>query len=81
MRINSGTHDLQLYYPPVPEANRLPFEEIPIHRQWKKYGKGKLRIHIHQGDSTDDVISMAPSEIITDQDTEDVDIKVFYKII
>ena len=64
MRVNSGTHEIKLFYPPVPEAGRIPFEEIPIQRDWKRYGKSTLRVHIFQGNPRPG--SLTPSDMSDD---------------
>ncbi|KAK3090147.1 hypothetical protein FSP39_009490 [Pinctada imbricata] len=66
MQVNIGTHVLKLYYPPVPEANRIPFEEIPTHRDWRRYGKATLKVHIFQGHPRPG--SLTPSDLSEDGD-------------
>ncbi|XP_069128656.1 uncharacterized protein [Argopecten irradians] len=68
MTINSGTHTIKLFYPPAAEAGQIPFEDIPTNRDWKRYGKSTLRIHIFQGEPRPG--SLTPSE--NSDDGEDV---------
>ncbi|XP_033737089.1 uncharacterized protein LOC117325189 isoform X5 [Pecten maximus] len=68
MTINSGTHTIKLFYPPAAEAGQIPFEEIPTNRDWKRYGRSTLRIHIFQGEPRPG--SLTPSE--NSDDGEDV---------
>ncbi|KAJ8305994.1 hypothetical protein KUTeg_016539 [Tegillarca granosa] len=64
MYINTGTHTLKLYYPPVPEPNRIPFEDLPLNRDWKRYGRSTLRLHIFQGQPRPG--SLSPSDLSDD---------------
>ena len=63
MRINTGTHTLKLYTPPVPEVSRLPLEDLSM-RDYKRYGKGTIRIHVFHG--TPRPGSLTPSELSDD---------------
>ncbi|XP_046327915.2 uncharacterized protein LOC124111997 isoform X2 [Haliotis rufescens] len=65
MRINNGTHTLKLFAPPVPEASRLPLEDFSLH-DYKRYGRGSLRIHIFHGNPRPG--SLTPSDISDDQE-------------
>lgn len=64
MQINTGTHTLKLYSPPVPDPSRIPFDEIPGNNDWRRYGKGTLRINIFQGNPRPG--SLTPSDMSED---------------
>ncbi|XP_061197713.1 uncharacterized protein LOC133205832 isoform X2 [Saccostrea echinata] len=64
MQINTGTHTLKLYSPPVPDPSRIPFDEIPGNNDWRRYGKGTLRVHIFQGNPRPG--SLTPSDLSED---------------
>ncbi|XP_052098307.1 uncharacterized protein LOC127733070 isoform X1 [Mytilus californianus] len=60
MNINTGTHTLKLFYPPVPDSTQIPFDNRPYKSDWTRYGKASLRIHIFQGQPRPG--SLTPSE-------------------
>nr|XP_034314719.1 uncharacterized protein LOC105337942 isoform X6 [Crassostrea gigas] len=68
MQINTGTHTLRLYTPPVPDPGQVPLEEIQGNHDWRRYGKATLRIHIFQGNPRPG--SLTPSDM--SEDGEDV---------
>lgn len=68
MQINTGTHTLKLYTPPVPDPGQVPLEEIPGNNDWRRYGKATLKIHIFQGNPRPG--SLTPSDM--SEDGEDV---------
>lgn len=68
MQINTGTHTLRLYMPPVPDPGQVPLEEIQGNHDWRRYGKATLRIHIFQGNPRPG--SLTPSDM--SEDGEDV---------
>lgn len=67
MKINTGTHVLKLYEPPVPEPNRISLQDI-YNREWRRYRNATLRIHIFQGQPRPG--SLTPSDL--SDDNEDV---------
>ncbi|XP_071144774.1 uncharacterized protein [Mytilus edulis] len=60
MNINTGTHTLKLFYPPVPDSTQIPFDNRPYKSDWTRYGKASLRLHIFQGQPRPG--SLTPSE-------------------
>lgn len=68
MQINTGTHTLRLYTPPVPDPGQVSLEEIQGNHDWRRYGKATLRIHIFQGNPRPG--SLTPSDM--SEDGEDV---------
>lgn len=68
MKINTGNHILKLYEPPVPDPTRLPLQDINYNREWRRYRKATLRIHIFQGQPRPG--SLTPSDM--SDDNEDV---------
>lgn len=68
MKINTGTNTLKLYEPPVPEAGRIPLQDINYNREWRRYRNATLRIHIFQGQPRPG--SLTPSDL--SDDNEDV---------
>jgi hypothetical protein len=68
MRVNSGTKTLKLFQPPVPEPTRIPLLDVNYNREWRRYGKATLRIHIFQGQPRPG--SLTPSDL--SDDNEDV---------
>ena len=63
-----GTHVLRLYKPPIPEPGELPLSPHPVPRNWIRYGRANVRIHIGRGQPTDD--SPPPSDIDTDEEED-----------
>ncbi|KAH9523455.1 hypothetical protein Btru_040051 [Bulinus truncatus] len=66
MRINTGTHTLKLYEPPVPEPTSMPFNSLQYHKDARRYGKATVRIHIFQGQPHPG--SLTPSELSDEGD-------------
>lgn len=64
--LNLGTHVMQLYEPPVPEADVIPLEEHWQPKEWHRYGKATLRIHVFQGTARPG--SLVPSEVSEDEE-------------
>ena len=66
-RVNTGSHKLQLYEPPVPHPSHIPMEPHVIPRQWVRYHqKATITLHIHSG--TPDHSHIPDSEISEDED-------------
>ncbi|XP_059151750.1 uncharacterized protein LOC131937975, partial [Physella acuta] len=66
MRINTGTHTLKLYEPPVPEPTNIPYDDLQYHRDARRYGKATVRFHVFQGQPRPG--SLTPSELSDDGD-------------
>ncbi|CAL1538632.1 unnamed protein product [Lymnaea stagnalis] len=66
MRLNTGTHVLKLYEPPVPEPTNIPYNDLQYHRDARRYGKASVRIHIFQGLPRPG--SLTPSELSDEGD-------------
>ncbi|KAI0225502.1 hypothetical protein LSAT2_023748 [Lamellibrachia satsuma] len=48
-QLNTGTHQLQLFQPPVPKISAIPFRQRNFPKQWKRYGRATLRVYIFRG--------------------------------
>lgn len=66
MRLNTGTKALKLFTPPVPEPARIPLQDVNYNREWRRYGKATLRIHIFQGQPRPG--SLTPSDLSDDNE-------------
>ncbi|XP_077980871.1 uncharacterized protein LOC144436074 isoform X3 [Glandiceps talaboti] len=62
-RVHTGTHKLKMYYPPVPDAKHIPAMPHQYPKEWVKFGKASIRIHIFTGKPPG---TLTPSTIASD---------------
>lgn len=48
LRVNTGTHSLRLYRPPVPSPGQVPRDPAVQPRDWVRYREATLRFHVFQ---------------------------------
>ena len=66
MRVNTGTKNLKLFWPPVPEPARIPLQDVNYNREWRRYHSATLKVHIFQGQPRPG--SLTPSDLSDDNE-------------
>lgn len=68
-RVNTGTHTLQLYTPPVPDPQLIPLVPHHLPKDWHRYGKATVRLHLFADHPRPG--SLSPSEASEEEEGED----------
>ncbi|XP_074643635.1 uncharacterized protein LOC141900574 isoform X3 [Tubulanus polymorphus] len=66
--VNVGTKNIQLYLPPVPNPDTIPLEPHYVSKDWTRYGKADLRLHVFHNIPRPG--SVTPSEVSEDEDND-----------
>lgn len=70
--LNTGTLQLELYEPPVPEIHHIPTHAQFKARDWRPYGNSAtLRVHVFLGVPRPG--SLTPSEVTDDEEDNAVE--------
>lgn len=68
MAVNTGTHILPLFEPPVIDPDRIAFESQWVPRGWKAYGKASVKLHVFHPRPPPGSLTASPAS--SDDETE-----------